>query len=172
MVGSDSDQLPLGLMMGTYHDGSDSLLCLFNHNQLDALSAACITLFINVFLMLPVMPRILHIFHIEFPTKPLQPTSTGINHTFHPFPSHSFTKYVYFDVFSSFDVSIRSSHGTVSSKITSDLDFTDHSTISGLLFVIAMTSGNFNCLLRSASICQSSALHKTPVLLLLFVDDI
>ena len=56
---------------------------LFNHSQLDALSAACPSAFTAALRCLPTMPRELNVVHTDCARKPRQPTSTGNSQVCH-----------------------------------------------------------------------------------------
>jgi len=68
--------------------GFQLLSSLFIHNQLDALSAARLSVPTARFLSAPLIPKALNIFHSDCAGNPLAPISTGKSHTRHPFCLH------------------------------------------------------------------------------------
>lgn len=89
--------------------------------------------------------------------KPLQPTSIG-----HPRLWHSSTKLAHLAHFLSLASSLRSSQGTVSCSRTICFKESENRTLSGLRVVSAMCSGNLSCFPRSAFICQSGVVPRSP----------
>ena len=110
----------------------------------------------------PVTPSMLYALQRDRAAKPLQPTSIGTHQARHPRLRHSSTKLPYLARFLSFASSMRSSQGTVSSSRTTCFVESENRTMSGLRVVSTMCSGNLSCFPRSAFICQSDAVPRSP----------
>ena len=105
-----------------------------SHSQLDARSAAWLSLRIALFLSLPLVPTAVISLHTDWEQKPLTPTSTGNSQVRQPLSLQRSSSSVYLAF------SHLVSHGTVSSMTMSFFPVLDHSTISGLR-VVWTTSG-------------------------------
>ena len=86
---------------------------LFNHSQLDALSAACSSAFTAALRCLPTMHRELNVVHTDCVGKLWQPTSTGNSQVCHPCSLHRVCRSVYL----AFSIHMRS--GTFPPKVLS-----------------------------------------------------
>ena len=93
--------------------------------------------------------------------KPLQPTSIGTHRAHQPCLRHSSTKSVYLTRFLSFS-SMCYCQGTVSSSRTTCFNESENRTMSGLRVVSMMCSGNLSGFPRSAFICQSGRVPRSP----------
>ena len=89
-----------------------SLILLQLHIALLASSAFSPNLFMATFLSLPPYPKAFSSVDVDRAGKPLQPTSTAHTLTLHPCCLPSSTIGVYFALFNSPDISMRSSVGT------------------------------------------------------------
>ncbi|KAH3735172.1 hypothetical protein DPMN_041633 [Dreissena polymorpha] len=103
---------------------------LFRHSHKEADSVSRATTDMARFWTCPVTPSLLKVRHSDCAGKPLQPTSTGKHHAFQPSSVQKSVRAWYFSRFRSKLSSIRSSHGTVSSTITTCFDAADHSTVT------------------------------------------
>ncbi|KAH3725164.1 hypothetical protein DPMN_050999 [Dreissena polymorpha] len=135
---------------------------LFRHSHKEADSVSRVPTDMTLFRTFPVTPSLLKVRHSDCAGKPLQPTSTGKHHAFQPSSVQVSVRAWYFSRFFSKLSSIRSSHGTVSSTITTCFDAADHSTMSGLWFVMVISCGNLSRFSKSASIHQSVAVPIIP----------
>lgn len=126
---------------------------LFIQSHLEAFSAASVLLQMALLLLSPVMPSAVYALQRDCPAKPLHPTSTGKHLAFQPCSWQLLTKSWYFPFFRSKASSIRSSHGTVSSSMTTFFVASDTRMMSGLSEVLTICWGNLSCLPRSTDSC-------------------
>jgi len=122
-------------------------------------------------LAIPVMPRMLKALHSDCPAKPRLPTSIGRFQVFHPCCLHPSINAWYLAFFLSCASSIRSFHGTVSSRRTICFFILDSRKISGRSFVLAISAGNFSCFFKLTRRSQSLAVVRSPVDLRLLVTE-
>ena len=106
--------------------------CLLQQDDLSAVSPSFLIVVLRV---RNDIPSRVSSFHTDWAGNPLQPTSTGNNHTLDPLFLQSAIRSAYLRLFLSCASSQLSSHGTVSSIATKVFDCWDTSTTSRLRLV-------------------------------------
>ena len=124
-----------------------------SHSQLDARSAAWLSLWIALFLSLPLVPTAVISLHTVWEQKPLTPTSTGNSQVSQPFFLQRSSSSVYLAFYLSEASSHLVSHGTVSSMTMSFFHVLGHSTMY-CLRVVWTTSGKTSLFPKSTSMFQ------------------